>query len=267
MTTYAIGDLQGCYAPFVRLLDKIAFDPSKDKLWLTGDLVNRGPDSLKTLTFIQSLGSAVTVVLGNHDLHLLAVAHGVREFKSNDSFDDILKSPLRDSIIHWLLQQKLAHYDKTLNFLMVHAGVYPTWDLAQTLHYATEVESFLQRPDASKLLFHLYSNEPSQWDEHLEGWERLRFITNVLTRMRYLSDDLHLDFAAKMPPDKAPIHLTPWFRFPLKITSQSRIVFGHWSALEGKTQINDVYAIDTGCVWGKELTALNLESCERITTT
>ena len=264
MSTYAIGDLQGCYSAFRKLLDKLDFQPDRDTLWLTGDLVNRGPNSLETLNFIRSLGSSVISVLGNHDLHLLAVAEGLREFKSKDSFHDVLASDQRDEILYWLRNQKLIHTDNHLRYTMVHAGIYQTWNLQDALSFGKEVETILQSDDYHTLLPHLYGNEPSIWDDSLANWDRLRFIANVFTRMRYLTDNLELDFMTKTPVEDAPEHLKPWFDYEVKSLHETRIVFGHWSALRGKTGLPNVQAIDTGCVWGFDLTALNLETDQRI---
>lgn len=273
MPTFAIGDIQGCYSALRRLLDKIDFQPSRDKLWLTGDLINRGPESLATLNYIRSLGSSVICILGNHDLHLLAVAEGLRDIKAKDSFHDILNAPNRDEILFWLRQQKLIHFDSTLRYTMVHAGIYPTWSLTQALALGKEVETLLHSDNYHELLPHLYGNEPAVWSEELTGWDRLRFITNVFTRMRYLYSankpnennlGLALDFAAKMPVEQAPTDLTPWFNYELRSLHDTNIVFGHWSALQGKTGLTKVQAIDTGYVWGYELTALELETDRRI---
>jgi len=264
MTTYAIGDIQGCYSALRRLLDKINFQPVQDKLWFMGDLVNRGPESLETLRFIRSLGNDAVTILGNHDLHLLAVAEGLRETKTKDSLEHILNAPDRPELLFWLRQQKLIHVDETLRFTAVHAGIYPSWNLTDALAYAAEVETILRSDSYHELLPHLYGNEPTIWDESLTGWDRLRFIVNAFTRMRYLTNNLSLNFSCKKPLSEAPADLVPWFHFPLKALEESRIIFGHWSALQGKTDVANVYAIDTGYVWGYELTALALESGQRI---
>lgn len=263
MTTYAIGDVQGCYSSLRRLLDKIDFQPLHDTLWFVGDLINRGSESLATLHFIRSLGNNAVVVLGNHDLHLMAVAQGLRESKHKDSLDDILNSPDREALLFWLRQQKLLYTDKNLGYSMSHAGIYPTWNLSQATAYANEVEAVLHSDDYLELLAHLYGNEPAIWQESLKGWDRLRCIVNVFTRMRYLDDHLGLNFSCKTPVEQAPSSLKPWFSHNVKALEETHIVFGHWSALRGETHTRYIEAIDTGCVWGYELTALNLENGQR----
>lgn len=260
MAVYAIGDLQGCYDPFRRLLDKLDFDPAEDTLWLAGDLVNRGPKSLKTLRFVRSLGDAAVTVLGNHDLHLLVIAHERSAAKRSASLamKPILRAGDCDELVHWLQNRPLAHYDEALDTLLVHAGVLPRWNLETVLARAAEVEAVLRGPRPSKLLAHLYGNEPDRWREDLHGVPRLRFIVNVLTRMRMLTRKGRLEFDYTGPPADAPAKLTPWYRAPARALAGTRIVFGHWSAL-GLLNEPDLVCLDTGCVWGRALTALRLD--------
>jgi bis(5'-nucleosyl)-tetraphosphatase (symmetrical) len=264
MSVYAIGDLQGCYDPFRQLLDKIAFDPDKDRLWLTGDLVNRGPKSLKTLRFVRSLGDRAVTVLGNHDLHLMAVANGFGDAGDRRaSLARLLDAGDCDELIDWLRKRPLAHFSKELNTLMVHAGVHPRWTVKKTLARASEVEAVLQSDGYAELLPRLYGNSPSRWSGKLSGKKRLRFIVNCLTRMRMIGTDGRLDFAHKGPPDNSRPDLLPWFDVPDARWRGTRIVFGHWSAL-GLIVKPDLIGIDTGCVWNRELTAVRLNKRPRI---
>lgn len=257
MATYVIGDLQGCYEQLIELLTLIAPSTS-DKLWFTGDLVNRGPKSLETLRCIQSLGAQAIAVLGNHDLHLLAVAAKVQHIKSKDTFHDVLAAKDADSLLHWLQQLPLLHYDTTLNTVLVHAGIPPQWSLAQAQQCAHDVELVLQQDPTDAFFDHMYGEYPHRWSDDLTGWDRVRFITNALTRMRFCTIDGDLEFHHKHKHG-VPEHLIPWFEHPAHQTMSYDIVFGHWAALEGKTHHPQIHAIDTGCVWGKELTALRLE--------
>ena len=259
LAVYAIGDLQGCYDPFRRLLDKINFDPEYDQLWLTGDLVNRGPKSHKTLRFVRKLGSAAHTVLGNHDLHLLALAHDVRI--KTDRFDSmwkILAADDCDEMLDWLRFRPLAHYDKKLNTLMVHAGLPPQWSRKKCLTRAAEVESVLRGPDYEAFLKKMYGNKPDRWTGKLTGNDRLRFIINCLTRVRMVTPDGRLDLNHSGPPEAAGKGLVPWFKAPDARWAGTRIVFGHWSAL-GLVVDEDIIAVDTGCVWGRQLTAVRLD--------
>ena len=258
MAQYAIGDLQGCYDPFRRLLDKIRFDPAKDKVWLTGDLVNRGPKSRRTLRFVRSLGKSAITVLGNHDLHLLALGHGINY--SNARFDSLWKILGRedcDDLLDWLRRQPLAHYSKKLNTLMVHAGIPAQWSVKKTLRRAAEVEAVLRSDEYVSFLENMYGNKPDRWSSELSGNKRLRFIVNALTRMRMIDSDGRIDFSHAGPPDKAAKSLTPWFEVGKARWRGTRIVFGHWSAL-GLIVNKDLVAVDTGCVWGRQLTAVRL---------
>lgn len=259
LAQYAIGDLQGCYDPFRRLLDKLAFDPEKDSLWLTGDLVNRGPKSRRTLRFVRSLGKSAVTVLGNHDLHLLTLAHDVQFKRSRlDSLEKILSGADCDELLDWLRRQPLAHYSESLNTLMVHAGVPPQWNVAKTLARAREVEAALQGDDFVDFLESMYGNKPDKWSGNLSGAKRLRFIVNALTRMRMLDSKNRIDFTHTGPPDNAAKGLVPWFAVPAAKWRGTRIVFGHWSAL-GLIVKDELVAVDTGCVWGRQLTAVRLD--------
>ena len=262
---YAIGDLQGCYDPFRRLLDKISFDPEKDRVWLTGDLVNRGPKSRKTLRYVKSLGKSAITVLGNHDLHLLALANDIKVSNSRyDSLWKILGKDDCDELIDWLRFRPMAHYSKKLNTLMVHAGVPPKWSASKTLARAKEVEVALRRDDYAGFLENMYGDEPTKWSGKLSGNARLRYIVNALTRMRMLDADGQLNFDYSGQPENAPGRLTPWFKVSGAKWRGTRIVFGHWSAL-GLIVENDLIAVDTGCVWGRQLTAVRLNKKPKIT--
>jgi bis(5'-nucleosyl)-tetraphosphatase (symmetrical) len=259
MSTYAIGDVQGCYNELQHLLKKIHYQPSHDTLWFTGDIINRGPRSLDTLRFIKNLPSNTVVTLGNHDIHLLAVAFTPRKMKSEDTIEEILHAADAAELLDWLRQCPLLHYDKKLNFAMAHAGIYPLWQLPQALAYAAEAEASLRSKNYKETLTHIFGNQPQQWHNSLQGWDRLRFIVNSFTRMRYCREDGRLDLSVKGPLGSQPAHYRPWFAMPNRKTQQDNIVFGHWASLAGQASTPQVYAIDTGCVWGGKLTALRLE--------
>ena len=259
MATYAIGDLQGCYDPFRRLLDALRFDPDQDRLWLCGDLVNRGPKSLKTLRFVRSLGKSAKVVLGNHDLHLLALAEDVVEFESRfSSLQKLLKAPDLPELTDWLRRRPLAHYDPDLDTLLVHAGTLPAWTIDKTLARAAEVESALAGPGYRDMLAAMYGNTPRKWSGSLRGKKRLRFIVNVLTRMRMITTNGGLNFSHAGSPYRARRNLQPWFSSAANRWGDTRIVFGHWSAL-GLVVLPQLVSVDTGCVWGRQLTAVRLD--------
>lgn len=259
MAVYAIGDVQGCYDPFRRLLDAIRFDPSRDTLWLTGDLVNRGPKSLKTLRYVKSLGDSVVTVLGNHDLHLLALEAGVVRFgKRFGTLQKLLNAPDVAELCDWLRHQPLAHYNAELDALLVHAGTHPAWSISKTIARAAEVEEALQRYDYPTLLGKMYGNTPNAWSGKLTGYKRLRFIINCLTRMRMLRKDWHLDLNFSGSPWRARKGLLPWYDAANPAWGSTRIVFGHWSAL-GLIVLPQVLSLDTGCVWGRQLTAVRLD--------
>jgi len=258
---YLIGDVQGCCDALQRLLERIAFSPSRDRLYLLGDLVNRGPASLATLRKLMQLGDTATSLLGNHDLHLLAAAHGVRSAHRGDTLLDILAAPDRRSLLDWLRHQRMAH--SAHGWLMVHAGVVPQWDAEQTLACAAEVEAVLRGPDLPAFLHEMYGNEPAQWSADLSGTPRLRFIVNVLTRLRFCTADGRMDFVTKEGAGGAPAGYLPWFDVPGRRSSGSRIAFGHWSTL-GLVQRSDLLALDTGCVWGGQLSAARVDDAGQV---
>jgi bis(5'-nucleosyl)-tetraphosphatase (symmetrical) len=262
MTDYAIGDIQGCYERLQDVLAKVAFSPSRDRLWVAGDLINRGPSSLQTLRYIESLGSSAVVVLGNHDLHLLAVALGGHALKNKDTLSDILDAPDHQHLLNWLCQQNLLVHDPARNFVMVHAGLPHIWGVEQAAGYAREVEAAISGPQAADYFARMYGNQPACWDEKLQGMDRLRMITNYFTRMRFIAEDGTLEFAAKESAGDAPEGFAPWFRFHRP--DDVRVVFGHWAAIEGETDNDQFIGLDTGCVWGGSLTMMNLDSGEKI---
>jgi bis(5'-nucleosyl)-tetraphosphatase (symmetrical) len=257
---YLVGDLQGCCDALQKLLEKIDFSPSRDRLWLLGDLVNRGPRSLATLRFLRSLDSAATCLLGNHDLHLLAVAAGGRTTRGGDTLDDILDAPDRLALIDWLRHQRMAC--RAQGWLMVHAGVVPQWDAAQTLELAGEVEALLRSDELAPFLQIMYGDEPLRWDPSLVGAVRMRFIINVLTRIRLVTADGTLELTLKDGAHGAPAGYLPWFEAPGRRTQGVPIAFGHWSAL-GLVNRPDLLSLDTGCVWGGALTAVRIDDGAR----
>lgn len=261
MSVYAVGDLQGCLQPLQCLLKDVAFDPAKDRLWLVGDLVNRGPQSLATLRFLYAMRDSLICVLGNHDLHLLAVAHNRERLKKADTLQEILDAPDRDELLNWLRQQPLLHYDAERDTLLVHAGIPPQWTLSKALKRAAEVQDAL-RDDTRLPLFleGMYGNQPARWDKGLRGIERLRVITNYLTRMRFCSADGSLELKSKEGLDSAPAGFAPWFSYANRKTRKHKIIFGHWAALEGRCSQPNLFALDSGCVWGGAMTLLNLDS-------
>jgi bis(5'-nucleosyl)-tetraphosphatase (symmetrical) len=255
MPTYAIGDLQGCHASLQALLERIeAADPGA-RLWFAGDLVNRGPQSLATLRQVMALGTRATVVLGNHDLHLLAVAHGIRGLHRSDTMAEILAAPDSDELLDWLRHRPLAHWAD--GHLLGHAGVLPQWSAQQTRALAGEVESALRGAGWVDFLREMYGNTPLRWDDALQGSARLRCVVNGLTRLRFCSADGEMEFAAKEGLDAAPPGFMPWFEVPRRQTADVTVVFGHWSTLRLMLRPN-LIALDTGCVWGGRLTALRL---------
>jgi bis(5'-nucleosyl)-tetraphosphatase (symmetrical) len=260
MPTYAIGDIQGCCDEFEHLLELICFNPDRDRLWLVGDLVNRGPRSLDVLRKVKALGNAAITVLGNHDLHLLAAALSpARPLKPKDTLGEVLAAPDRDELLEWLRQRPLLHHDDALGFTMIHAGLAPQWDLAKAQSCAREVEQALAHQDTAIELFaHMYGDRPNRWTDELSGFERLRFITNCLTRLRFCQADGEVELKHKGRIDQAPPHLMPWFRVPGRRSRDMRIVCGHWSAL-GYHDGDGVLSIDAGCVWGNQLCAVRLD--------
>ena len=259
MATYAIGDIQGCYESLQCLLEKISFNAELDKLWLVGDLINRGPDSLATLRYLYSIRHSVEFVLGNHDLHFLAVAFGLRKISQNDTLQGLLTAHDRQELIDWLIQGKLLHTDESLGYTMVHAGIPPIWSLHQAQAHAREVEAVLQSRYCHDFFSSMYSNQPNRWKNKLIGMDRLRVITNYFTRMRFCTDEGMLELDTKENMSAAPLGFAPWFSFSQRKTLNDKIIFGHWAALEGKTNTPNVYALDTGCVWGGSLSAMRLE--------
>jgi bis(5'-nucleosyl)-tetraphosphatase (symmetrical) len=258
VAVWAIGDLQGCHGPLLRLLARIAFDPARDELWLVGDLVNRGPESLAVLRWARGLGESVRCVLGNHDLHLLARAAGRSAPGGHDTLGAVLAAPDREALLDWLRRRPLAHHSRALDTLLVHAGVPPGWDVDTTLAEAARVEEVLRGPDWRDFLAVLYGDKPDRWVPALSGYHRLRFTVNALTRMRFCRPDGSLDMKSKGPPDSASPGLVPWFDHPLAAWGTTRVVVGHWSAL-GCTRRHNLVTLDTGCVWGRSLTALRLD--------
>lgn len=259
MATYAIGDIQGCYDQLRQLLERIDFDATRDTLWFAGDLVNRGPQSLEVLRFVKGLGDRAITVLGNHDLHLLAVWQDKHHhFKSNDTLLPIIDAPDREELLEWLRRRPLLHYDTGLDYLLVHAGLPPQWDLATAIRCAHEVEETLRGDRFLGFLENMYGNKPKQWSEQLDGWERLRFIVNCFTRLRFCTLDGALDFHHKGRPGGDETDVLPWFQIPERRSHTQRILFGHWSTL-GLYTGDNVRALDTGCLWGGALTALRLD--------
>lgn len=255
MSTYAIGDVQGCYKELLDLLERIQFNERSDTLWFCGDLVNRGKSSLETLRFIKNLPHKITV-LGNHDLHLLAYAQNIRPKHPTDTLDEILNAPDKDELLNWLAHQPLLHHDETLNMTLVHAGIYPLWDLTQAKNLAKEVEVQLQSSNCGDLLKDMYGEQPTLWQDNLTGINRYRFIINAFTRMRFVNEKCELILKADGAPSDHP-DLIPWFDFPNRKPC-GRIVFGHWSRLGKFNKDDEIFCLDTGCVWGGELTAARL---------
>ncbi len=259
MAVYAIGDIHGCYDPLLNLVDSIKFDPSRDKLWFVGDLVNRGPKSLEVLRFVKSLGNSAITVLGNHDLYLLALqSDGVKNHNDSYFLKKILDAPDLDEICEWLRNCKLAYYDKDLNTIMVHAGIYPTWSWEETLIYAGEVENILKN-NYKELFREMYGNSPLCWSKKLNSFERLGFIINCLTRIRVVTNNYELNFSHKGPPTNLKKELFPWYSAEKRISEDIRVIFGHWSQL-GLKIMPKILCADTSCVWGGKLTAIRLDS-------
>lgn len=257
MATYAIGDVQGCYHAFQSLLERVAFNPDQDRLWLVGDLINRGSGSLEVLRWCYQHQHNIQTVLGNHDLHAIAVAHGIRKPHRSDTLQTILNASDRDNLLTWLRHQPLMVAND--DYVMVHAGLLPQWSVIEALSYAKEVEAVLQGEVYIDFLAHMYGNVPDRWHDDLEGYDRLRVITNVMTRMRVCKPVGALDFDFKGELADVPDGLVPWFDMPRRAPSNQAIIFGHWSAL-GLQQRENLYALDTGCLWGGKLTAMCLET-------
>lgn len=257
MAVYAIGDVQGCYDALRTLLEKISFDRVRDQLWFVGDLVNRGPQSAAVLRFVMGLDKVVCV-LGNHDLHLLAVASGRASARPEDRLEDILTAPDREAMLHWLSSRPLLHHDAALGYTLVHAGLLPAWDLATAQALAAEAEAILRGPTASELFSQMYGDEPNAWNPALTGWLRLRVIINAFTRLRYCRADGRMDLRPKGPPGSQLEGLLPWFQVPGRRSDALRIVFGHWSTL-GLWNHDGVIGLDSGCLWGGSLSAARLD--------
>jgi bis(5'-nucleosyl)-tetraphosphatase (symmetrical) len=260
MATYAIGDIQGCYREFDQLLDVIDFNSDRDQLWLLGDLINRGQENLAVLKRVMSFGKSAVTVLGNHDLHFLAIHLGGHSINRSDTFADVLESKRVDEICDWYRQQPLLVADKKLGYVMTHAGIPHLWSLKQARSLAREVESVIQSDNCEPFFRDMYGNEPDLWQEDWEGMLRLRVITNYLTRMRLLDEQGRLNFSHKGSLSDAPGNLSPWYELRADEPLNATILFGHWAAIEGYTGQDKILALDTGCVWGRHLTAFCLDS-------
>ena len=264
MATYAVGDIQGCYAEFAALLDEVTFDKRRDALWLLGDLINRGPDSLAVMECVMGLGDRVTTVLGNHDLHFLAIWYGGHPVRSTDTFTDLLAAPEASAAAEWLRRQPFFHHDPSLGCAMVHAGLAPDWSFADAQAASDELMGVLQGPDYKAYFRDLYGDRPNKLNRDLTGMDRWRILTNCFTRMRLIDAQGALNFSHKGALSEAPADCRPWYELTNGIPAGQRLVFGHWAALEGHTGQRNVIALDTGCVWGRSLTALCLENGERV---
>jgi len=258
MTIYAIGDVQGCYEQLQALLQQLQVDYQQDTLWFTGDLVNRGPHSAEVVRFVKSLGECAVTVLGNHDLHLLAVAYGHQPEKKDDSLQSILSAPDRQELLDWIRTRPLLHHDAQRKITLIHAGLAPQWSLDDAIACAREVESALRSDNFNEFLAAMYGNEPDRWDPGLTQWERLRFIVNCFTRLRYVNGNGKLKLKVKGAPGTQPKGYVPWFQAPDRQSAQAKFIFGHWSTL-GFYMAANVIALDTGCLWGGRLTAINID--------
>lgn len=262
MSTYVIGDIHGCFDQLTLLLDKINFSHSKDILWFTGDLINGGPKSTEVLRFIKSLGEQHICVLGNHDVVLLALAANIKlpfDEISKIGFDPILQAPDCAELIAWLRSRPIVHFDEKFNILLVHAGVLPQWSLNQIQGYAKELEDILRGEKANDFYANLFGNQPDTWQGTLDGWPRIRFLFNCFTRIRFCTSYGKLELIAKSGMEDTPNGYLPWFKIPSVRAPDMKIIFGHWSALVGRTGIDNAIALDTGCVYGRNLTALRLD--------
>ncbi len=256
MATYAIGDIQGCFAELCELLERIAFSPDRDRLWLVGDLVNRGPASLETLRFIKGLGERATVVLGNHDLHLIMRSRGYGRDNREDTLQPILDAPDSAELLDWLRNRPLLHVED--GFAMVHAGLLPQWSVAQAAGLAEEVSLALRSDDYALFLANMWGSRPAHWEDQLDGWDRLRVIVNAMTRMRFCTPEGVMEFCSKGRPDQPPAGHLPWFAIPQRASRTHTLICGHWSALGLRIE-DDLLALDTGCLWGGKMTAVRLE--------
>ena len=264
MATYAIADIQGCAAEFAALLEKVAFDPGRDRLWLLGDLVNRGPDSLSVMRQVMALRECATLVLGNHDLHFLAIWYGGHSPNAGDTFAALLDAPDAANIADWLRRQRFFHQDPALGYAMAHAGILPEWTFADAAAASDELMAVLQGRNFQDYFRRLYGNQPDRLTADLSGMARWRILTNCFTRMRLLDAQGRLNFTHKGSLHEAPAGCRPWFAATTAPRPGERLLFGHWAALQGRTGRNRIIALDTGCVWGRELTALCLETGHRI---
>lgn len=265
MTTYVVGDIQACFSGLDNLLKKVNFCSSKDQLIAVGDLIGRGPQAIETLHFLKSLGKNFQAVLGNHDLHFLAIYAQIQKAKTNDKFDKLLADLQIDSYIYWLRQMPLALAFNN-NTLISHAGLYPQWSFAKALTYSAEISEQLKGKKWQSLLLNMYGNEPNNWKNTLKNNERRRFIVNAFTRMRYLNKDYALNFTEKSSPELAPKQLKPWFEMTNKhMNNGQRVIFGHWASLQGKTNHNQFVGLDTGYLWGHSMTLLNLNTNKKYT--
>ncbi|GAB5413365.1 MAG: symmetrical bis(5'-nucleosyl)-tetraphosphatase [Congregibacter sp.] len=269
MATWVVGDVQGCKKPLKRLLKKVGFSWDRDRLWSTGDIINRGPSCLKTLRYFYKHRDNIQMVLGNHDLHLMAVATGARKPSRSDTFSAILKAEDRDTLIQWLHQQPLLHHEN--GHVLVHAGIPPQWSLFEAAARAREVEAVLKSGNCAEFFGAMYGNKPDLWSDELEGTTRLRVITNYFTRMRYCHPDGRLDLLSTGPlsnpggPAAFERGLDGWFRHRRRVPANEKILFGHWASIQGVTGVDDMIALDTGCVWGNAMTLYCLETGERVT--
>ncbi len=261
MAVYAIGDIQGCYAEFQQLLEKVKFNADTDQLWLTGDVVNRGPESLATLRLVYAMRDNIRMVLGNHDLHLLATAYDNKPPGRHDTLDNVLQATDCYQLLDWLRKQPLLHYDAEHKLALVHAGIHPHWDLVTAARLANEVETLLRSDQHAQFYKHMYGDKPTAWSETLTSWPRYRFITNMFTRMRFLDAKARATMNPKGAPGSQPAGYVPWFELP-RASADVIIIFGHWSSLPASANYDqyNVYPIDSGCLWGGQLTAIRIDT-------
>ncbi len=265
MATYIIGDLHGCFDELQLLLEKVKFSPEKDKLYLTGDLITRGDKSLECMRFVKSLGKSAQTVLGNHDLHLLSCAYGIKKVKIRDNLTALFDAPDFAELIDWLRHQPLLVHNAEHNFILAHAGISPDWDLDTAINCAKAVENELQHGDYRYLLTNMYDSQPDRWSTDLQGLDYLRYSINVLTRMRFCYPDHRLDFDCKSSLKEAPAELLPWFELNNPLYHQTNIIFGHWASLVDEITPTHIYALDTGCAWGNRMSLLRWEDQQYFT--
>lgn len=259
MATIAIGDIQGCFDEFQAIIEQVRFEPSRDELWIVGDIVNRGPRSLDSLRWLYEVRESVVAVLGNHDLHMLAIAFGGHRPGRRDNFDDVLHAPDAHELLHWLRSLPLLHYEPESRWLMVHAGIPHIWSVTQAAALAAEVEAVIRGPDYAHYFEEMYGDEPDLWSEELSGMDRYRSITNYLTRMRLIDGEGRLNLTIKEGVEAAPPGFFPWFERRHPDNVELNVLFGHWASINGDTGVPRTFALDTGCVWGRRLTALRLD--------